>query len=85
MKVTFPHLGSMQIFCEAVAKTAGIPYIAPPETIRRFDLPRKSYATRAFQCGGCGNQREVIELLVDHQVVACGGDLCERYWYPQNH
>jgi hypothetical protein len=53
MKVTFPHLGSMHIFCKAIAETAGIPYIVPPETSRK--------------------------TLVDHQVVAFWGDLCERY------
>ena len=35
MKVTFPHLGSMHIFCKAIAETAGIPYIVPPETSRK--------------------------------------------------
>jgi hypothetical protein len=34
---------------------------------------------------GYENQCEVIELLVDHQVVACWGDLCERYRHPQSH
>jgi predicted nucleotide-binding protein (sugar kinase/HSP70/actin superfamily) len=34
MKVTFPHLGTMHIFCKAIAETAGIPYIVPPETSR---------------------------------------------------
>jgi predicted CoA-substrate-specific enzyme activase len=46
---------------------------------RGFDLSRKSCSTRGFECGECGNQCEVVELLVDHQVVACWGDLCERY------
>ena len=46
---------------------------------RGFDLPRKSCSTRGFECGECGNQCEVVELLVDQQVVACWGDLCERY------
>jgi predicted nucleotide-binding protein (sugar kinase/HSP70/actin superfamily) len=35
MKVTFPHLGSMHIFCKAIAETAGIPYVLPPETSRK--------------------------------------------------
>jgi len=35
MKVTFPHLGTMHIFCKAIAETAGIPYLLPPETSRR--------------------------------------------------
>ena len=35
MKVTFLHLGTMHIFCKAIAETAQIPYIVPPETIRK--------------------------------------------------
>ena len=35
MKVTFPHLGTMHIFCKAIAEAAGIPYIVPPETSRK--------------------------------------------------
>jgi len=46
---------------------------------RGFDLCQKSCSTRGFECGECGNQCEVVQLLVDHQVVACWGDLCERY------
>jgi len=46
---------------------------------RGFDLLQKACSTRGFECNECDNQCEVIELLVDHQVVACWGDLCERY------
>jgi len=46
---------------------------------RGFDFSRKSCFTRGFECGECGNQCEVVQLLVDHEVVACWGDLCERY------
>jgi predicted CoA-substrate-specific enzyme activase len=46
---------------------------------RGFGLSRKSCSTRGFDCEECENQCEVIELLVDHQVVACWGDLCERH------
>jgi predicted CoA-substrate-specific enzyme activase len=57
----------------------------PSKTLfRGFDLPRKSCSTRGFECGECGNQCEVVELLVDHQVVACWGDLCERYRQAKN-
>jgi len=51
---------------------------------RGFDLPRKSCSTRGFDCEECGNQCEVIQLLVDHEVVACWGDLCERYRQKMN-
>jgi predicted CoA-substrate-specific enzyme activase len=50
---------------------------------RGFDLSRKSCSTRSFECNECGNQCEVIQLWVDQQVVACWGDLCERYRFPQ--
>jgi predicted CoA-substrate-specific enzyme activase len=46
---------------------------------RGFDLSRRSCSTRGFECGECGNQCEVIELVMDGEVVACWGDLCERY------
>ncbi len=44
-----------------------------------FELSRKSCSTRGFECSECENQCEVIQLLVDQQVVACWGDLCEKY------
>jgi predicted CoA-substrate-specific enzyme activase len=50
---------------------------------RGFDLHRKTCSTRGFECSECGNQCEVIQLWVDHQVVACWGDLCERYRHPE--
>jgi hypothetical protein len=31
MKVIFPHLSSMHIFCKAIEETASIPYIVPPD------------------------------------------------------
>jgi len=46
---------------------------------RGFGLARKSCSTRGFDCDECENQCEVVQLLVDQQVVACWGDLCERY------
>jgi predicted CoA-substrate-specific enzyme activase len=49
-----------------------------------FELFRKSCSTRGFECRECGNQCEVIELLIDRQVVACWGDLCEKYRKSSN-
>jgi len=46
---------------------------------RGFDLPQQSCSTRGFECNECGNQCEVVQLIVDRRVVACWGDLCERY------
>lgn len=46
---------------------------------RGFHFLKESFSTRGFDCQECENQCEVIQLLVDHQVVACWGDLCEKY------
>jgi predicted CoA-substrate-specific enzyme activase len=52
----------------------------PSQTqFRGLDLPQKSCSTRGFECSECGNQCEVVQLIVDHRIVACWGDLCERY------
>src|SRR4030042_74610 len=52
----------------------------PSQTqFRGFNLSQKSCSTRGFECGECENQCEVVQLIVDHRVVACWGDLCERY------
>jgi len=52
----------------------------PQQTqFKGFELTKRSCSTRGFECNECGNQCEVIELLVDQEVVACWGDLCERY------
>ncbi len=52
----------------------------PSQTqFRGFDLPQKSCSTRGFECSECGNQCEVVQLIVDRHVVACWGDLCERF------
>jgi len=60
--------------------------VKPSKTqFRGFDLSRKSCSTRGFECNECENQCEVIQLLVNHQVVACWGDLCERYRHSQGH
>jgi hypothetical protein len=48
-----------------------------------FELHQKSFLTRGFKCKEWRNQCEVIQFLVNHQVVACWGDLCERYHYSQ--
>ena len=73
MKVTFPHLGSMHIFCKTIAEIAGIPYSVPPETNRK--------TSRGCECTEHENKCEVIGLLADHHVVACRGDLrgCYRH------
>jgi predicted CoA-substrate-specific enzyme activase len=49
------------------------------KALRSFELLKGSFSTRAFECDGCGNACEVIELLLDGRAGACWGDLCEKH------
>jgi predicted CoA-substrate-specific enzyme activase len=46
---------------------------------RGFGSIQEACSTHGFECDDCENHCEVIQLLIGHQVVACWGDLCERY------
>ncbi|MBW1973530.1 MAG: 2-hydroxyglutaryl-CoA dehydratase [Spirochaetes bacterium] len=48
-------------------------------SFKGFDIAKKEIYTRAFECDGCGNQCEVIVLLVQGELKACWGDQCQRY------
>lgn len=84
MKVTFPHLGSMHIFCKAIAETAGISYIAPPET------SRKTLTLGVLHSNECiclpfkiilGNFIEALERGADTIVMVGSGPPCRLGLY----
>ncbi|NWG02513.1 MAG: CoA protein activase [Syntrophaceae bacterium] len=84
MKVTFPHLGSMHIFCKAIAETAGIPYIVPPET------SRKTLTLGALHSNECiclpfkmilGNFIEALQKGADTIVMVGSGPPCRLGLY----
>ncbi len=54
MKVTFLHLGTMHIFCKAIAETAQIPYIVPPETSRKTPVDPQGVACGAISANAIG-------------------------------
>jgi predicted CoA-substrate-specific enzyme activase len=70
------HFGLMGALGAAKLAKRAKPYRTQ---FKGFELSRKSCSTRGFECSECGNQCEVVQLLVDQQVVACWGDLCEKY------
>jgi predicted nucleotide-binding protein (sugar kinase/HSP70/actin superfamily) len=84
MKVTFPHLGTMHIFCKAIAETAGINYIVPPKTSKRtltlgvknsnecICLPFKIIL---------GNFIEALELGADTIIMVGSGPPCRLGLY----
>jgi len=84
MKVTFPHLGSMHIFCKAIAETAGIPYIVPPET------SRKTLTLGVLHSNECiclpfkiilGNFIEALQMGADTLVMVGSGPPCRLGLY----
>jgi len=84
MKVTFPHLGSMHIFCKAIAETAGIPYIVPPES------SRKTLTLGVLHSNECiclpfkmilGNFIEALQMGADTIVMVGSGPPCRLGLY----
>jgi predicted nucleotide-binding protein (sugar kinase/HSP70/actin superfamily) len=84
MKVTFPHLGTMHIFCKAIAETAQIPYVVPPETSRR------TLSLGVLHSNECiclpfkiilGNFIEALQLGADTIVMVGSGPPCRLGLY----
>ncbi len=44
-----------------------------------FELLDKDYQTSGFECDGCPNHCEVIEIKVDGEVIARWGDRCGKW------
>jgi predicted CoA-substrate-specific enzyme activase len=44
-----------------------------------FHLADSVITTSGFDCEGCANQCEVVELTEDNQVIACLGDKCGKW------
>jgi predicted CoA-substrate-specific enzyme activase len=38
-----------------------------------------NFSTRSFECDGCGNTCDVMELIAEGEAVACWGDTCGRH------
>ena len=84
MKVTFPHLGTMHIFCKAIAETAGIDYIVPPKTSKRTLTLGVKHSNECI----ClpfkiilGNFIEALELGADTIVMVGSGPPCRLGLY----
>ncbi len=48
-------------------------------SFRGFDLVDKEYRTRGFECEGCPNHCEVVEIFIEEELVACWGDRCGKW------
>ncbi len=88
MRVTFPRLGTMHIFCKAIAETAGIPYVVPPVT------SRKTLALGVKNSNECiclpfkvilGNFIEALQRGADTIVMVGSGPPCRLGLYDLVH
>jgi predicted nucleotide-binding protein (sugar kinase/HSP70/actin superfamily) len=88
MRVTFPRLGTMHIFCKAIAETAGIPYLVPPIT------SRKTLALGVKNSNECiclpfkvilGNFIEALQHGADTIVMVGSGPPCRLGLYDLVH
>ncbi|RLB07911.1 MAG: hypothetical protein DRG50_01400 [Deltaproteobacteria bacterium] len=88
MRVTFPRLGTMHIFCKAIAETAGIPYLVPPKT------SRKTLALGVKNSNECiclpfkvilGNFIEALQMGADTIVMVGSGPPCRLGLYDLVH
>jgi predicted nucleotide-binding protein (sugar kinase/HSP70/actin superfamily) len=88
MRVTFPRLGTMHIFCKAIAETAGIPYLVPPIT------SRKTLALGVKNSNECiclpfkvilGNFIEALQRGADTIVMVGSGPPCRLGLYDLVH
>jgi len=86
MKVTFPHLGSMYIFCKAVAETAGIDYVLPPPISNRT-REIGEYSTNESVCLPLkiilGSFVEALEAGADTIVMVGSGPPCRLGLYDR--
>ena len=46
---------------------------------RGFNLVKKQYRTKGFECDGCPNHCEVVEIFIEEKLVACWGDRCGKW------
>jgi predicted CoA-substrate-specific enzyme activase len=43
------------------------------------EVAQWNFSTRSFECDGCGNTCDVMELIAEGEVVACWGDTCGKH------
>jgi predicted CoA-substrate-specific enzyme activase len=52
----------------------------PRKTLfKGLEVARWNFSTRSFECDGCGNTCDVMELIAEGETVACWGDTCGKY------
>lgn len=68
-------MGAVGAALLAREETAG----GKPTAFRGFEIIHSDYTPRSFECSGCANMCEVIELKMDGVVIGCWGDRCGKW------
>ena len=50
-----------------------------PSSFHGFELVERDYQTTGFECDGCPNHCEVIEIVADSEPIARWGDRCGKW------
>lgn len=50
-----------------------------PTKFRGFEVTDFSYVPKSFECSGCGNMCEVVEIRLNNRVVGRWGDRCGKW------
>ena len=50
-----------------------------PSSFHGFELVERDYQTTGFECDGCPNHCEVIEIMADSEPIARWGDRCGKW------
>ncbi|MBW2038574.1 MAG: 2-hydroxyglutaryl-CoA dehydratase [Deltaproteobacteria bacterium] len=50
-----------------------------PTKFKGFEIAHSECFTRSIECDGCGNNCEVVELIVEGRAIACWGDRCGKF------
>jgi predicted CoA-substrate-specific enzyme activase len=79
-KITIPeHHKVMGAIGAALLAQEEIENTGKETNFRGFNLVEKKYRTRGFECDGCPNHCEVIEIFIEDKLVACWGDRCGKW------
>jgi len=71
-----PHFEVMGALGAAkLARRAGV----SSSKFKGFDIAHSECFTRSIECDGCGNNCEVIELIVNGETIAYWGDRCGKF------
>ena len=66
-------IGSALLAKEKIAK------LQQPSFFRGFEIVDDTYTPRSFECDGCPNICEVIELKINDQIASMWGDRCGKW------